>query len=89
MQPKVLTESIVKLYKSLVQPSNSQKTGKFTSTVRELPFLKFFIASRPDNQIKAAFQDIPRLRGENEIEAISHDVNIVVKYSLQELSMPA
>ena len=84
-----LTESIVKLYKSLVQPPDSQRPGKIKGTARDLPFLKFFVTSRPDNSIKAAFQDIPRLRGENEVEAISQDVNLVIKYSLQELSIPA
>ena len=84
-----LTQSIVKLYKSLMQPPNSRKTGEPKGTARELPFLKVFIASRPDNQIRAAFQDIPRLKGENEIAAISHDVSLVVRYSLQELSIPA
>ena len=84
-----LTDSIVKLYKSLVQPPDSQKPGKIKGTARDLPFLKFFITSRPDNSIKAAFRDIPRLRGENEIEAISQDVNLVIKSSLQELSIPA
>ena len=84
-----LTQSIFKLYKLLVQPQDPQREGKIKSTVRDLPFLKFFITSRPDNSIKAAFQNIPRLRGENEIEAISQDVNLVVRYSLQELSIPA
>ena len=84
-----LIESIAKLYKFLVQPLDSQKPGKIKGTARELPFLKLFITSRPDNSIRAAFQDIPRLRGENEIEEISHDVSLVVDYSLQELSIPA
>ena len=84
-----LIQLIVKLYKSLKQPRNLHEIGKANGAVRELSFLKFFIASRPDNHIKEAFEDIPRLRGENEIEAISHDVSLVVRYSLQELSIPA
>ena len=84
-----LTESIVKLYRISVQPPDSQETGKLKGTAEELPFLKFFITSRPDNRIKVAFQNIPRLRGENEIEAISQDVDLVVRYSLRELSIPA
>ena len=83
-----LTESIAKLYKSLVQPPDSQKPGKSKGT-RESPFLKFFVTSRPDNPINTAFHNIPRLRGENEIEAIGQDVNLAVKYSLQKLSIPA
>ena len=83
-----LIQSIVKLYKSLMQPP-SQSIGKSKCTVRDLPFLKLFIASRPDNQIKAVFEDIPRLRGENEIEAINHDISLVVNHSLQKLNIPA
>ena len=85
----ILIQSIVGLYKSLAQPWDPPRKGKRQGTVRELPFLKLFITSRPDNPIKAAFKDIPRLRGENEIEAISLDVNLVVGYSLEELSIPA
>ena len=83
-----LTESIVKLYNSLVQGPDSQKLGKIKGTVRDLPFLKFFMTSRPDNPISTAFQRIPRLRGENEIKAITQDVNVVVEHSLQELNIP-
>ena len=57
-----LTESIVKLYNSLVPPPDSQKPGKLKNTAGKLPFLKFLITSRPDNPIKVAFQNIPRLR---------------------------
>ena len=84
-----LTESIVKLYNSLAQGPESQNSGKIKGTVRDLPFLKFFMTSRPDNSITAAFQKIPRLRGENEIKAITQDVNVVVNHSLQELNIPA
>ena len=85
----ILLQSIVGLYESLAKPWDPQREGKRQGTVKELPFFKFFVTSRPDNPIKAAFKDIPRLRGDNEIEAISHDANLVVGYSLKELSIPA
>lgn len=45
------------------------------------PFVKTIIASRPDNDIKRAFDIIPtiRLRGEDEPEAISKDVELVIE----------
>jgi hypothetical protein len=51
------------------------------------PSLKTIIASRPDNSIKAAFQNIQgiRLRGEDETAAISHDVELVVQENIGEM----
>lgn len=51
------------------------------------PFLKTLIASRPDNDIKTAFYKLPeiRLRGEDEVDAISKDVALVVQASMNEI----
>jgi hypothetical protein len=50
-------------------------------------FVKTIIASRPENDIKMAFARMPtvRLRGEDETEAISRDVELVVQANIQEL----
>jgi hypothetical protein len=51
------------------------------------PILKVLITSRPDNAIKTSFSKLSniRLRGENETEAISQDVERVVQVSINEL----
>jgi hypothetical protein len=51
------------------------------------PFLKTLIASRPDNDIKTAFHKLPeiRLRGEDEVDAISKDVALVVQASMDDI----
>jgi len=45
------------------------------------PYIKTIVASRPDNDIKIAFDMLPtiRLRGEDEPEAISDDVGLVIR----------
>jgi len=50
-------------------------------------FLKLIITSRPDNSIKAAFQNLAdiRLRGEDETVAISHDVELVVRAGISKM----
>jgi protein SERAC1 len=50
-------------------------------------FLKVIITSRPDNSIKAAFQNLAdiRLRGEDETVAISHDVELVVRAGISKM----
>jgi hypothetical protein len=51
------------------------------------PFIKFIITSRPENAIKAAFLKLPtiRLRGEDEVEAISKDVERVILANIEDL----
>jgi ankyrin repeat protein len=53
----------------------------------EKPFLKIVITSRPDNLIKNKFVKLPtiRLRGEDETEAISKDVELVIQDHVKEL----
>ncbi|KAL9068379.1 MAG: hypothetical protein Q9161_006216 [Pseudevernia consocians] len=55
---------------------------------RQGALLKTIITSRPDNSIKAAFGGLPRLKGEDEIEAISHDVALVIRHTVKELDIP-
>ncbi|KFY48867.1 hypothetical protein V495_00958 [Pseudogymnoascus sp. VKM F-4514 (FW-929)] len=52
------------------------------------PSLKILITSRPDNAIKNSFSTIAniRLRGEDETEAISEDVERVVQANINELN---
>ncbi len=49
------------------------------------PFVKTIVASRPNNDIKIAFDILPtiRLRGEDEPEAISKDVELVIQYHIE------
>ncbi|POS74959.1 ankyrin repeat protein [Diaporthe helianthi] len=49
------------------------------------PYVKTIIASRPGNDIKHAFDILPtiRLRGEDEPEAISQDVELVIKHHIE------
>jgi hypothetical protein len=51
------------------------------------PYTKIILLSRPENTIKVAFTRLPtiRLRGENEVEAISRDVILVIKESVENL----
>jgi hypothetical protein len=51
------------------------------------PFIKFIVTSRPENAIKAAFLKLPtiRLRGEDEVEAISKDVERVILANIEDL----
>ncbi|KAH8649154.1 hypothetical protein BX600DRAFT_110749 [Xylariales sp. PMI_506] len=55
------------------------------TALTEPPFVKTVIASRPDNDIKIAFDILPtiRLRGEDEPEAISHDVELVIQHHIR------
>jgi hypothetical protein len=51
------------------------------------PLLKIIMSSRPENSIKAAFAKLPtvRLRGENEVAAISTDIERVILSSFEDL----
>ncbi|KAK2599136.1 hypothetical protein QQS21_005397 [Conoideocrella luteorostrata] len=54
----------------------------------EKPFLKVILLSRPENNIKCSFNnsvETVRLRGEDETEAISGDVELVVRSHFDEL----
>lgn len=55
------------------------------SNLTDPPFVKTIIASRPGNDIKHAFDILPtiRLRGEDEPEAISQDVELVIEYHIE------
>jgi hypothetical protein len=52
------------------------------------PLLKVIITSRPDNSIKSAFSKLAtiRLRAEDEIDAISKDVALVIKANIEDLA---
>lgn len=52
--------------------------------LKEAPFFKVLITSRPDNSIKTALNQLPaiRLRGEDETEAIIKDVGLVIRASI-------
>ncbi|KAH8747004.1 ankyrin repeat protein [Hyaloscypha finlandica] len=71
---RLLLKSLSRLYKTS------------SKHLRETPFLKTIIASRPNNDIKAALDVLPtiRLRGEDEPEAISKDVNLVIQHSIEQ-----
>lgn len=55
------------------------------SDLTQPPYVKTIIASRPSNDIKHAFDILPtiRLRGEDEPEAISQDVELVIKHHIE------
>lgn len=55
------------------------------SSLTNPPFVKTIIASRPSNDIKHAFDVLPtiRLRGEDEPEAISQDVELVIEHHIE------
>lgn len=55
------------------------------SDLTQPPYVKTIIASRPGNDIKHAFDILPtiRLRGEDEPEAISQDVELVIKHHVE------
>ncbi|KAI3391627.1 hypothetical protein diail_7028 [Diaporthe ilicicola] len=55
------------------------------SSLTHPPFVKTIIASRPNNDIKHAFDVLPtiRLRGEDEPEAISQDVELVIEHHIE------
>ncbi|KAG6361575.1 hypothetical protein INS49_009802 [Diaporthe citri] len=55
------------------------------SSLTDPPFVKTIIASRPGNDIKHAFDVLPtiRLRGEDEPEAISQDVELVIEHHIE------
>ncbi|KAI0109159.1 hypothetical protein GGR51DRAFT_570018 [Nemania sp. FL0031] len=58
------------------------------STLTTNPFFKTIILSRPENNIKSSFSHnlaTVRLRGEDEAEAISKDVELVVRSHINEL----
>lgn len=72
-QTKLLT-SLNKLYRQ--------------KTLNEKPFFKVILLSRPENNIKSSFSHnlaTVRLRGEDETEAISGDVELVVRSHVNEL----
>ncbi|KAI8623314.1 hypothetical protein F5Y19DRAFT_459002 [Xylariaceae sp. FL1651] len=56
-----------------------------TESLDKAPFIKTIVASRPNNDIKIAFDVLPtiRLRGEDEPEAISHDVELVIQHHIE------
>ena len=83
-----LIESIEGLHESLILAPDPQRRSHERKLVTSVYF-NCSITSRPDNSKKTASQHIPRLRGENEIEAIGHDVELVVRDSLKDLSIPA
>ena len=83
-----LIDSIEGLHESLILAPDPQRKSHRKKLVAPV-FFKCFITSRPDNPIKTAFQHMPRLRGEDEIEAIGHDVELVVSDSLESLNLPA
>jgi hypothetical protein len=70
----LLLTSLVKLYGANGKP------------LPNAPFLKIIVASRPNNDIKAPFDILPtiRLRGEDEPEAISGDVNLVIRQCIEQ-----
>lgn len=55
------------------------------SSLTKPPYVKSIIASRPGNDIKHAFDILPtiRLRGEDEPEAISQDVELVIEHHIE------
>jgi hypothetical protein len=55
------------------------------SSLTQPPYVKTIIASRPGNDIKHAFDVLPtiRLRGEDEPEAISQDVELVIEHHIE------
>jgi hypothetical protein len=59
--------------------------GAQGSSLTDPPFVKTIIASRPNNEIKVAFDVLPtiRLRGEDEPEAISEDVELVIEHHIE------
>ncbi|KKY33581.1 putative nacht-ank domain protein transcript variant [Diaporthe ampelina] len=69
------------LLKSLTRFYSSREVSSLTSP----PFVKTIIASRPGNDIKHAFDILPtiRLRGEDEPEAISQDVELVIEHHIE------
>ncbi|PVH83178.1 hypothetical protein DL98DRAFT_585890 [Cadophora sp. DSE1049] len=60
-----------------------------SNLLAQRPYLKFIIFSRPENSIKSSFSSITeiRLRGEDETEAISKDVERVINHSIDELGL--
>lgn len=72
--------------KLMVSLANYFRSGQANLTGG--PFLKIIITSRPDNSIKAVFQNLAdiRLRGEDETTAISHDVELVVRAGISKMS---
>jgi hypothetical protein len=53
-------------------------------SLEEPPFIKTIVASRPNNDIKIAFDILPtiRLRGEDQPEAISNDIELVIDHHI-------
>jgi hypothetical protein len=53
------------------------------------PFIKFVLFSRPENVIKVQFSRLVeiRLRGEDETEEISKDIELVVRHSINNLDL--
>ena len=53
------------------------------------PFIKFVLFSRPENVIKVHFSRLAeiRLRGEDETEEISKDIELVVRHSINNLGL--
>lgn len=69
------------LLQSLARFYSAREGSSLTSP----PFVKTIIASRPGNDIKHAFDILPtiRLRGEDEPEAISQDVELVIEHHIE------
>jgi hypothetical protein len=65
----------------------SKLYSKSSTPLTQRPYVKFLIFSRPENSIKAHFSSLAevRLRGEDETEAISKDVERVIQHSIDEL----
>jgi hypothetical protein len=55
------------------------------NNLNKAPFVKTIVMSRPDNDIKVAFNTLPaiRLRGEDEPEAIGKDVELVIRNRIE------
>ncbi|KAF4631578.1 hypothetical protein G7Y89_g6554 [Cudoniella acicularis] len=51
------------------------------------PVLKMLVTSRPDNAIQRGFQRLQkiRLRGEDEVDSVSHDIGLVVQANIDQL----
>ncbi|RYP60968.1 hypothetical protein DL771_010297 [Monosporascus sp. 5C6A] len=56
-----------------------------SESLNKVPYVKAIVASRPDNDIKICFDVLPtiRLRGEDQPEAISNDVELVIKHHIE------
>jgi ankyrin repeat domain-containing protein 50 len=66
---------------------------KTTTSTKSQSQLKFIVTSRPYYDIERRFAELTeafptiRLQGEKESEAISHEINIVIKWKVSELRL--